>query len=260
MTRSDRHNEIELNLLERGALTYLLGGEKVVVPAGRLGVFWAGIPHQVIAHTRVNQYFVMTIPLGWFLQWRLPDRFTCQVMHGRLVLEPAPGRLAEDRVRFLAWLEDLAAGSEERRRICLLETEARLRRLAQTVPADSRSDSRKRPPVVLGRGSLSRAEQMAGFVAQHYAEPLTIARISEAVGLHPKYAMKIFHEAFGTTLLDYLTQHRLSHAQRLLATTQELILEVAMASGFGSLSRFNEVFRQAFGCTPREYRRQHPGG
>jgi len=32
---------------------------------------------------------------------------------------------------------------------------------------------------------------------------------------------------------------------------------VAQASGFGSLSRFNDAFRRSLGCSPREYRRQH---
>jgi AraC family transcriptional regulator, melibiose operon regulatory protein len=49
----------------------------------------------------------------------------------------------------------------------------------------------------------------------------------------------------------------LSHAQRLLVTTEELILNVALSSGFGSLSRFNEAFQGAFGCTPRDYRKRH---
>jgi AraC-like DNA-binding protein len=69
--------------------------------------------------------------------------------------------------------------------------------------------------------------------------------------------MDVFQRTFGTTLLKYVTQHRLSHAQRLLVTTEDLILNIALKSGFGSLSRFNEAFRQAFGCTPREYRRTH---
>jgi AraC-like DNA-binding protein len=69
--------------------------------------------------------------------------------------------------------------------------------------------------------------------------------------------MGVFQHAFGTTLLKYVTQHRLSHAQRLLVTTDDLILNIALKSGFGSLSRFNEAFRQSFGCTPREYRRTH---
>jgi AraC-like DNA-binding protein len=255
--RPDRHNEIEVNLLETGSLTYRLGGQKVTFGAGRLAVFWACIPHQTIGFASEADYFVMTIPLVWFLQWRLPEHFVQPVLHGQLILEPDEARLAADRTLFQFWLEDVAAPSDERHRISLLEIEARLRRLALTVAPGTPGHKRKHAATVLGEGSLSRSEQMAGFIAQHYTEPLNIETISRQVGLHPKYAMNVFHRTFGTTVLEYVTQHRLSHAQRLLVTTEELILNVALSSGFGSLSRFNEAFRRAFGCTPRDYRKRH---
>lgn len=69
--------------------------------------------------------------------------------------------------------------------------------------------------------------------------------------------MALFQQTFGTTLLKYVTQLRLSTAQRLLVSTDELILTIALRSAFTSLSRFNEAFRKSFGCTPREYRRRH---
>jgi transcriptional regulator GlxA family with amidase domain len=69
--------------------------------------------------------------------------------------------------------------------------------------------------------------------------------------------MGLFKKAFGMSLADYLTHHRVSHAQRLLVTTAEKIAEVAFNSGFNSISRFNEAFRESCGCTPREYRRRH---
>ena len=43
MRRPDRHDEIELNLLLRGSLTYLLGGVRVTLHEGRLGAFWAAM-------------------------------------------------------------------------------------------------------------------------------------------------------------------------------------------------------------------------
>src|SRR3954454_21119131 len=66
MPRGDRHNEIELNLLEDGSLVYLISGRRVVVPSGRLTVFWAGVSHQIIDFDRLTEYFVLTIPLAWF--------------------------------------------------------------------------------------------------------------------------------------------------------------------------------------------------
>jgi AraC-like DNA-binding protein len=148
-------------------------------------------------------------------------------------------------------------GSEERCHVSVLEVEARLRRLALSVAAEGPRRSRRESPAVLDQRHLSRAERMACFIAQNYTQPLTAETIGQYVGLHPNYAMALFRRTFGTTLIEYVTQHRLAHAQRLLVTTKEVIVNIAFGSGFGSLSRFNEAFRKSFGCTPREYRRLH---
>ena len=39
MPRPDRHNEIEINLLTSGSLSYLLGGRRTTIEADRLAVF-----------------------------------------------------------------------------------------------------------------------------------------------------------------------------------------------------------------------------
>jgi AraC-like DNA-binding protein len=98
---------------------------------------------------------------------------------------------------------------------------------------------------------------MACLIAQRYSQPLTVEEVSRHVGLHPNYAMGLFKRGIGTTIVDYITKHRVSHAQRLLATTDTKIVEVALNSGFASTSRFNAAFRQECGCPPREYRQQH---
>lgn len=258
INRPDRHNEIELNLLETGSVTYLLLGQKIVVPAGRLAVFWAGVPHHTIAFEGLTEYYVSTVPLAWFLQWRLPKHFSHLVLHGHLLIEPDDSRAALDAAQFRIWVEDITAGGEELRHITLLEIEARLWRLALRIPPRPDGPPRKhQAPPVLGEGALQCAERMAAFIAQHYTHPLTLRDISQSVGLHPNYIISVFRKVFGTTPLEYILNHRLSHAQRLLVTTNELILEIALQSGFGSLSRFNEAFRRAFGCTPREYRQRH---
>lgn len=252
MPRFDRHNEIELNLLESGRLVYLMGGRRVEVPAGRLTAFWAVVPHQILEFECLSEYYVATIPLTWFLQWRLPDYFTQSILHGETIVEPDKNCLASDKARFETWSDDARIGAEQRRQASLLEIEARLRRLALNVTPNLR---RRKSRASLDQRQLSRAEEMAGFIALNYMQPLTAELISEHVGLHPNYAMALFQQTFGTTLIKYVTQHRLSHAQRQLVTTKELIVNIAYSSGFGSLSRFNEAFRQAFRCTPREYRK-----
>jgi AraC family transcriptional regulator, melibiose operon regulatory protein len=258
MQRPDRHNEIELNLLKRGSLTYLLGGNMVVIPASRLAVFWAGIPHQIITSKDNAEYYVATIPLAWFLQCRFPAHFVDAILHARVVLDPNPQPRGGDLEMFERWVHDFEDADPQRQRIAFLEIEARLFRFALTVPAniaDARSP--KTAHSIMQVGGLNRSEQIALYIAQHYTESLTAEQISKSVGLHPNYAMTLFKKATGITMVDFLTQHRVSHAQRLLATTDDKIIEIAYGAGFGSSSRFHDAFTRWCGCPPKQYRKEH---
>lgn len=260
MRRPDHHNEIELNMLTKGSVVYLLGGRKVRMQAGSLNVFWAAIPHQIVDFNRDTRYFVATIPLAWFLQCKLSDRFVQPLLRGEVLAENLRGRERQAQDQFAQWERDLQQPDDDVRHLVMLEMEARLRRMiaALDLPVASATPSpAKVRATSLQGGELNKVEQIACLIAQRYTEPLTVTEIGRSVGLHPNYAMGLFKKAFGTTLIDYVMHHRISHAQRLLATTNDKIVEVAFNSGFNSISRFNETFRRVCGCTPRQYRLQH---
>lgn len=260
MQRPDRHDEVELNLLSSGTITYLIGGDTVTVPAQRLAVFWAATPHQIIQHEDTSPYRVVTIPLAWFLEWQFADAMTQPVMNGCLVVDSETASYHSDCVRFEQWFNDLQEGVLEPILAARLEIEARLRRMAYSVSSNAAKTSSSSNPsnnVVLGRGGLSKVEEMAAFVARNYTEQVQIRDIAKAVKLNPDYASSLFQKAFGTTLNKYVTQSRVSRAQRLLATTNAKIIEVAEESGFASISRFNAAFKEACGCTPKEFRLSH---
>jgi len=261
MKRADRHNEIELNLLKQGSLTYLIGGNTVTIPAGRLAVFWAAIPHQIISSSGEAEYYVATIPLSWFIQCQFPAHFVDAVLHARVVLDPESNPREGDLEMLERWVHDFETPDPQKRRAAFLEIESRLLRFAAALPKEAGSRSiNKAGPVMIETGGLNHVEQMALFIAQHYREKLSAEQISKAAGLHPNYAMAVFKKALGITLLDCLTQHRVSHAQRVLATTNDKIIDVAFDSGFSSVSRFHEAFKRWCGCSPKEYRNKHRGG
>ncbi len=57
------------------------------------------------------------------------------------------------------------------------------------------------------------------------------------------------------SVLDYIMQCRVSCAQRLLATTDMKLLDIAAESGFNSPARFYPCFRRLVGQSPARYRR-----
>ena len=256
MPRPDHHNEIQLNMLSRGRITYLLGARKIEVKIGHLTAFWAAIPHQIVDYENDTEYFVATLPLAWLLQSRLPDHLVQTLMRGEVVTEPKPQRADFDTALFRQWKDDLQTDSAAIREVVTREMETRLRRLALAV--ESIPSARKpRKPAPLQVGGLNKVERMLCFIAQNYIEPITVADISKVVGLHPNFAVRIFKKACGTTLIEHLTHHRIFHAKRLLTTTEQKIVDVAFGSGFGSISRFNEAFLRTVGCSPRKYRDQY---
>lgn len=258
MQRPDHHNEIQLNILRRGRVTYMVGGLKIKVKPGHLTAFWAAIPHQIIDYEPDTEYFVATLPLAWFLQCQLPDAVVQPLMRGEVINEPLADRGEVDTALFVQWASDLKKNQRVLREIVIREMETRLRRLGVNLESDQ-AGRQSRAPAKVQVGGLNKVEQVVCYIAQSYVEPITVTDIGKAVGMHPNSAMRLFKKVFGTTLIDHLTHHRIFHAKRLLATTDQKIVDVAYSSGFSSISRFNEAFRRASGCTPRAYRLQHAG-
>ncbi len=239
------HSDLELNLLTAGSMRYFMVGRMHRVTAGRLVAFWASMPHQLTEVEAGARGLWMTLPLAWFLRTDPPGGLVEALLGGRLV--QASGRSDEaelDRAALERWRADLRRPTAEVRRIVMLEAEARLRRLAVGLRAAGPGDR-----------ALPKAEAMAAYLSKRYREPMDIKRVADHVGLHPNYAMQLFGRVCGMSIGQYLLRLRVSHAQRLLITTDRKILDVAMDAGFGSVSRFYEGFGELVGATPRQYRR-----
>jgi len=253
MRKPDRHNEIEINYFTEGSITYLFKDERVTIPAKRLTLFWGLIPHQIIHHEGSSPYFVCTIPFSQFLAWQLPASFVDRVLKGELILETSDQRSGYDEFLLKNWIKDIQSNSSVE--VALLEMQARLNRMAYSKLTNKQY---KHSPIHLNE--ISPVEKMASYIAQNYFNPIKVSDIGETVGFHPDYANAIFKKAFGSTLSEYITEERISHAQRKLIVTDTSITEIAFECGFNSISRFNAAFQKINHCTPREFRKRYLSG
>ncbi|MEO6875670.1 MAG: helix-turn-helix domain-containing protein [Opitutaceae bacterium] len=242
------HPDIEVNFLFEGGFSYLHGGAITPVEAGRFTVLWGGVPHQTVAPGIVGQGIWITLPLAWFLQWQLPHGLQDRLLRGEVIsARPDPA----DRPQLERWLEDARSKLPGRRRVLLLEMEARFNRLALAT-------SRPRPRSYAGPDGAGQIARVTRFIAEHYREPLTVPAIADDAGLHPKYLMRIFKKQCGVGVWEYVTRLRVSHAQRLLITTDTKVVDVALESGFASVAPFYQAFKAyAHQQRPLAYRRQH---
>jgi AraC family transcriptional regulator, melibiose operon regulatory protein len=249
MRAAHTHPDVELNWMASGQIEYLIGGVRRRIGTGELGLFWGGMPHQVVKHQNCTGIW-LTLPLAWLLNAQLSNNFTARLMSGNLVAFPFDGHRAEQ------WLSDFDSGPQ-RSRLILLEIEAILERIALKSP---RFTHPKHKPISRSRLDVDRIDRVIAHLTAHYQEPVSVDSIAAEVKLHPKYLMTLFKRVVGGTINQHLNQLRIAHAQRLLATTGMSVIDVGLHSGFGSPSRFHVAFRKQLGMPPARYRRKHQSG
>ncbi len=86
-------------------------------------------------------------------------------------------------------------------------------------------------------------------------ESVTLQRLSQKLGYSEFYVSRKFREVSGMQLREYLRCRKLAFALKELRDTDRGILEIALNYGFSSHEAFTRAFKQAYGVTPREYRR-----
>ena len=94
------------------------------------------------------------------------------------------------------------------------------------------------------------------FIEENYTSDISREGLAAAVGMNPNYFSGQFREYTGKKINDYINELRIRDAARRLGDTEEKIIDVALTTGFDSLSTFNRAFKNVTGLTPSDYRNQ----
>jgi AraC family transcriptional regulator, regulatory protein of adaptative response / DNA-3-methyladenine glycosylase II len=84
----------------------------------------------------------------------------------------------------------------------------------------------------------------------------SVAQVAERLGVSDRHLRRIFEKHLGVSPVQYLQTRRLLCAKQLLTDTRMPVSDVAIASGFGSLRRFNTAFMQHYRLAPTRLRRE----
>jgi len=99
---------------------------------------------------------------------------------------------------------------------------------------------------------LKRAREI---VESRFLEPLSLAEIATAVGVHLVHLSREFHRYNRCTVGELIRCRRVEHACDLLAHSDMSLAEIALACGFSDQSHFSMMFKRHMGITPSKYRK-----
>ncbi len=119
------------------------------------------------------------------------------------------------------------------------------------------ADCRFLDPQVSRRISASpRALTVACLVQQQIRRQVRLEDAAGAVSMDPSAFSRFFKAKTGVTFGHYVRAIKISHAARMLETSDALVSEAAAHFGFASVATFIRAFKSVTGITPSEYRKR----
>lgn len=258
MDAEHAHGHIEFNWLSAGSMRYTFDGRPVTIPAQRLVMFWAGIPHQTIGidygrEDNARQCNIY-LPLDVFLHMpHLGALHETMLGGGVICLTPE----SIDPTALTRWYQDYRSGDPERIDLVKVEIGALCRRASivgwdELLPPWIESTL----PSAHSAAPVRYVVTMLRYILENISEPLTMEDVAKVVGLHPNYALNLFTHIMHVPVRKFIVRMRLVRARSLLFESNLSIANVAYQSGFTSLSQFYDHFRRAYGVTPLEMRKR----
>lgn len=247
------HAQVEVNYVMRGTVHYRMNDHEFSLKAGEMCLFWGGQPHQMVESSDDSLYAGAHLPLVYFFRMRLPVTVSSQLMRGATMLTSATD--AADDENFARWHRYATSGDPAKSQHAVHELLLRLERILlepYSMIGLSAELAESEPPYAQSSRNVAR---MCDFIAVNFMEDIDTIDIARAADLHPKYAMNLFKKSTGMTISKYVNLLRLSRAQAMLMSEEANVLQVAMDSGFGSISAFNKSFRHIAGMSPSDFRR-----
>ena len=93
------------------------------------------------------------------------------------------------------------------------------------------------------------------YLNQHCTEDIALEEVAAMAGFSKYHFSRLFKEFAGMPFYKYLNSRRIAYSEKLLLDPQINVTEVAIRSGFNSISAFMRMFKIVRNCTPTQFRK-----
>ena len=108
-----------------------------------------------------------------------------------------------------------------------------------------------------GRMSDYYIKEAINYMEQNFQNTISIEDIAAVCGINRSYFGKIFRNSTGRSPQEFLMNYRMVKATELLKLTSLSIADVGSAVGYENQLHFSRAFKNIYGVSPREWRKQN---
>ena len=108
--------------------------------------------------------------------------------------------------------------------------------------------------------NVEKLVKVTNYIDAHRGEDMSVEQLAKMAGFSKFHFERLFKSCMGISCYQYITKRRILLAQELLGDTDLTVTDVALQSGFFSLSTFNRVFKDINSCSPTQFRKLYLKG
>lgn len=254
------HDCLELNLVESGEGCYVINGKKYPIKPGDIFVINNKEPHMAIHDADSEKGLeLMVLVFDVDLLWRNKgiSQFLTPFLSRKKQFSHRIAACSQYHSQMMQLFQQIAREYQDQEKGWELAVESLLMYLLTLL---YRCYDEKQELEAEGEDfqkMYTRISAVFDYIGEHFKESVKLEELAELVSLSPHYLCKCFKKVTGRTIFAYIEQMRVQYSCYLLRATHDSIMEIALVSGFNTVSYYNRIFKKHTGQTPRDYRKQY---
>ena len=101
-------------------------------------------------------------------------------------------------------------------------------------------------------GNIKNVTAAIDYIEDHLSGKLELGTVANAMHYSKFHLHRMFTETVGLTIHEYVQRRQLTEAAKLLAFSDEPILDIALLAGYESQQAFTAVFKTMYKKTPKQ--------
>lgn len=257
MDRPHWHGHVEANFIRNARMHYVLDGENVIVEPDTLVIFWANVPHQLVAveptSEKAPELTNIYLPLDVFLFMPHIQELQVNILTGGMIIVPSD---IFDFSKLKRWYVDYRSHNAEHIDVVMMEINALLRRTSLTPFIYLRKPWRENVGTSTQAAiHVRHVVNMVRHILENIEKPLNSEDVAKVTGLHTNYALSLFSKTMLISPKQFIIRMRLVRARSMILESKMAIASIAVECGFNAISQFYDHFSKAYATTPQSLRK-----